>query len=127
MTRSNGRRCVALTANWKPCQMKPLKGSRHCFSHSAQTVHQRRVASSRGGKRHRVLNAKAPVPARSITDLQGHLEQAIADAMMHPNSLQRSMVIARLVLASARMIEVGDVERRLELIERQLANMERAR
>jgi hypothetical protein len=55
------------------------------------------------------------------------LGQALADALMHDNSLKRSMVVARLVIAAAKLIEQGEIERRLAMIEDRLAEMERVK
>lgn len=105
--------------------MKPLKGSRHCFAHSADTAHQRKAASSRGGQWRRVPNASAPTPVASIADLQQHIGQALADVLQHDNTLRRAMVVARLVMAAAKIIEDAAIIHRLDEIEARLQTMER--
>lgn len=72
-------------------------------------------------------NASAPALVGGISDLQRHLGQTLADTGMHENSLKRSMVVARLILAAAKLIEDGDISRRMDMIEQRLDSMEMVR
>ena len=55
-----------------------------------------------------------------MAELQAHVGQALADTRMHENSLRRSMVIARLLLVAAKLIENAELAARLDLIEQRL-------
>jgi hypothetical protein len=105
--------------------MAALKGQRHCFSHSAHTVHQRRAASRRGGQHNRVPNAARISSPATTAMVMVELSQALADAKRHPNSLQRGMLIARVGLALMKVRELSEVEDRLDAIERRLEATER--
>ncbi|HEU4993228.1 MAG TPA: hypothetical protein VFT29_00330, partial [Gemmatimonadaceae bacterium] len=97
--------------------MAALRGSRLCYNHSPGTARKRIASRRNGGRRTRVPNARTPLSVATIAELQQHIGQALADARMHGNSLQRSMVVARLVLAAVKLIEVGEVEQRFVQIE----------
>lgn len=107
--------------------MAALRGRTRCYNHSSQTASKRAVSRRKGGARRRVPNATAPVPVATITELQVHLGQALADALVHENSLKRSMVVTRLVMAAAKLIEDGEIEERFEMIEERLRAMEKQR
>jgi hypothetical protein len=55
------------------------------------------------------------------------LTQAMSDARQHPNTLHRGMLVARLGLALIKVIEVSQIEDRLDAIERRLQATERER
>ena len=104
--------------------MAPLKGERRCWAHSPRTARRRGLASSRGGRATRVGKAARPVPVASIPDLQRYVGQAIADVLLRENTERRANSIARLVEVARRLIEHGDLNDRLDLIERRLEAME---
>jgi len=105
--------------------MRPLKGARYCFSHSANTVHARRSASRRGGQHNRTPKAKAPVLVQSIKDLQEHVGQVLADVLLRDNTERRALAAARLVEVGRKLIVDGDIERRLDAIEARLDAQEK--
>lgn len=107
--------------------MAPLRGQTTCYIHSPRTASNRSASRRKAGQRRRVPNASAPALVGGIVDLQVHLGQALADAEMHENSLKRSMVVARLILAAAKLIEDGDITRRIDMIEQRLDAQETVR
>lgn len=121
------RRCKARRRDGSKCGMAALTGQALCYTHSPTATLQRAASRRSGGKRTRVANAPAVTTSASVTDVCLLLTQALADARMHENSLQRATVIARLSLALMRAIEAGEIEDRLNLIEQRLAGMERER
>lgn len=94
--------------------MAPLVGKSECFIHDAHTATARAASRRKAGQRLRVPNARAPLPVSTIADLQRHIGQALGDAMQHENSLKRAAVVARLVMAAARLIEEGETRALLE-------------
>lgn len=112
--------CAATAANGQRCKMAPMRGERFCFRHSPKTAKARKVASARGGRHGRIPKAHTPADVTSIDELQKHLGQVLADVMLHPNTLQRGATVARLLGEARQLIEVGDLERRLALIEARL-------
>lgn len=120
---SHGR-CAAQTANG-PCQMRPLKGSRFCWAHAPHVRAQRRAASAKGGRAGRTAKATTPASVTAVADLQQHIGQALADVLLLPNRERRALAVARLVEVARKLIEVGELETRLELVEARLADMER--
>jgi hypothetical protein len=105
--------------------MPALRGGERCYNHSPRSAHLRRASRAKGGQRRRIPNASLPAPVATIAELQAHLGRAIADALMHNNTLNRSGVVARLVLAAVKLLEVGELERRLADVERRLEEEER--
>jgi hypothetical protein len=67
-----------------------------------------------------VPKAAAPADVSSATVLQQHVGQALADVKLLENTERRAGVIARLVLAGLRVLEVGSMEARLEALEQRL-------
>ena len=126
ITKANARRrCSARNSSGGSCGMAPLKGSRFCYIHAPETAGRRVVSRRRAGQRQRIPNAKRVTTPATIGDVALELTQALADARIHPNSLQRGMLIARLTLAVLKVIEVGQLEVRLDSIEERLEAMER--
>jgi hypothetical protein len=101
--------------------MAPLKGTAHCFKHSARTAAARKRSASKGGKRSRVPNAATPYEVASIESLQTIVGRAVADTLKHPNSLQRSGILARLTMTAKSLFEVGEVQEQLEQLKDMLA------
>ena len=119
MTNANSR-CSARTRSGAPCGMAALKGQSHCFTHSPKTASKRRVARRRGGQATRTPKARAAADVASIQALQRHVGQVLADVLLRDNTERRAGAIARLVEVARGLIEVGDMERRLEMIEQRL-------
>jgi hypothetical protein len=103
--------------------MPAMKGQRHCFTHSPNAATARRSARQKGG-RTRGIGYGVPADVSSIGALQRHLAQALGDSLIRPNSERRCVTIARLVEVARKLIEVGEVQQRLELVEARLAEME---
>lgn len=107
--------------------MAPLKGSRWCYIHAPEAASARVVSRRNAGLRSRTPNAPRVTTPASIEDIGLALTQALADAAMHPNSLQRGMLVARLTLSILRVVEVGELEERLQVVEDQLRANERVK
>jgi hypothetical protein len=60
----------------------------------------------------------------SVGALQQHVGQVLADVLLRENTERRALAVARLVETARRLIEQGDMERRLHMIEQRLATME---
>jgi hypothetical protein len=105
--------------------MAALKGKRRCFAHSPTTMHQRRAASSRGGRNNRTPKAQTSAPVSSTADLQRHVGQVLADVLLRENTERRALSVARLIEVARKLIEQEEVERRLEMVEQRLTAMER--
>jgi hypothetical protein len=107
--------------------MAALRGSGLCFNHSPTTAKSRSIARYKGGRQTRVPNAPTVISPATTAIVMLELTQALADAKRHPNTLQRGMLTARLGLALVKVIEVSQIEDRLDAIERRLEATERER
>ena len=92
--------------------MAPLVGGRFCFIHDPALADKRAV-TRRTGRRRAVPNASAALDVSSVMELQKVLGQVVGDTLNHPNSLQRSAVLARLVMTAAKLL--ADFETRILL------------
>lgn len=89
---------------------------------------QRKAARSAGGKarHHRHITwadeeIRAAVRIRSVADVLALLERATVDELRLENSHNRNRTIASLATAALKALEVGELERRLEALEAQVA------
>lgn len=103
--------------------MAAMKGQRHCFTHSPKAAKARKAARVKGGKT-RGIGYGTPADVATITSLQRHLAQALGDSLIRPNSERRCITIARLLDVGRKLIEQGETERRLELLEARLDDLE---
>ena len=125
MAKSN--QCQALGRNGKRCGFASLIGESLCYNHSPTTAAIRQLSTVRGGRRQRVPNATAPVDVSTVEALQTIVGQAIADALVHENSIKRGSLIARLTMVAKALIEVGEIQPQLDQIKDLLARRARAR
>jgi hypothetical protein len=117
------RLCTATTGSGQPCQMAPLEGATLCFQHSPTTARERAEARKKGGRnRSRVSPAGDPGPvdlgsADAIRELLA--EETRATLQRSPSDTRARTVVALLTLA-VKLLEVGELEARLEALEEQL-------
>jgi hypothetical protein len=104
--------------------MAALKGGTLCFTHSPKAARQRTAARRKGGHATRTPKAAGPAPVATVADLQGHLGRVLADVLVRENTERRANAAARLIVVAARLIEQGEYEERLEMIEQRLTAME---
>ena len=114
------RRCTARTRTGRPCRMAALRGQQTCFAHSPSVAAKRAKARRRGGQRHRVGYATAPVPVATMPDLQAVTAQLLADVLVLGNTEARARAAARLIVVAAKLIEDGDLVHRIEALEQRM-------
>jgi hypothetical protein len=119
MTRSHTsrRRCTAKTQTGSPCRMAPLVGTPRCWNHSQATRTKAQAARRKGGRRGRVGQADLPVNVKTVSALQGHLGQTLADVLRCEASLKKGMTVARLISVGLRLVEIEDLRQRVEQLE----------
>lgn len=105
--------------------MARLKGERFCFTHHPRAAGQRAAARKHGGAATRTKKAAAPASVAGIAQLQQHVGQVLADVLLRDNTEKRALAVARLVEVGRRLLEHGELERRLDMIEARLATMDR--
>jgi len=115
--------CQATNRRGEPCQAYAVKGSSFCFWHSPERAHERKEASSAGGRaRHgrSVAVAGEPVRLASLSDVVSLLEQAVSDVLVLENSIQRARCLGYLCGVAVKALEVSDIEQRIVRLEEQV-------
>jgi len=98
-----------------------MTGSDYCFMHDPARAADRARARKKGGVNRRRSGAAAdggPVELRSADDVLTVLERAMNDVLCMENSATRARTIGYLCGAALKALEVGEVEDRLEALEK---------
>ncbi len=118
--------CKSKTENGEKCRANALKGSTFCFMHDPANARNRAEARKRGGKRRRVTHAgnlaSIPNQVRSLTDVMLILDYTLAEVIPMENSIARGRLLIALSDAYIKALEIGEVEKRLEDLEKALLN-----
>ena len=115
------RRCQGPNARDEPCGSPPLTDAEFCLMHSPE--HGEVVAEARrlGGLRRRrevaVAGAYEFHGLATVDDLRRVVEIALLDTLELENSVKRSRTLGALVSVAARLLEVGELEQRLRIVE----------
>jgi hypothetical protein len=115
------RGCTFEKADGRLCRATPMREVAFCFWHNPATAEEAADARRLGGARRRRERAVAGAydftglsTAESITRL---LEIAVFDALALDNSLARCRTLIAAGLAAAKLLETGDLQTRIELLE----------
>ena len=111
--------CNATTKAGAPCRMKPTV-SGYCFAHDPDREAERIAARRLGGQHRRRGTAGEPpeeVQFRSLDDLLGVLESAVADALVLDAGTQRCKTLGYLVGQGLRVIETSHLDELLARVE----------
>lgn len=115
--------CRAKTKSGQPCPNKP-SASGYCFTHDPARGKERAEAHKRGGARNRVPhngNADAiPPRVRTLQDVLCVLDYVKDETLVMENSVQRARLLVALAHAFIEAIKEGELEARVEAIERAL-------
>jgi|SRR5581483_646968 hypothetical protein len=117
------RTCKAITKNGTRCP-NAASASGFCFTHDPTRGKERAQARKLGGTRNRVPhngNADAlPKQVRTLPDVLAILDYALAETLPMENSIQRGRLLVALSHAFIEAIKEGELEQRVEAIERAL-------
>ena len=118
------RTCKAQNESGEPCGQAPLQGSDYCFWHSPEHGQEAAEARRLGGLRRRRESITAGAydfeGLGSIEEVRRLVEVAALDALGLENSVARVRVLAYLAVVAAKLLELGEVEERLEALEQML-------
>lgn len=116
-----GRRCSEVAASGRPCRAKPLRDVPFCFWHAPGNEEEVAEARRLGGLRRRrektVSGAYDFTGLGSIGEIRRLLEIAAIDTLGLENGIARSRVLVQVGLAAAKLLETGELEQRIELLE----------
>jgi hypothetical protein len=98
-----------------------MQDEEQCFWHSPAHAEEATEARRLGGlrrRRERTLQGAYDIEGLdSVAQIRRVLEVAVMDALGLENSVARSRVLVSCVIAAAKLLEVGELEARLEAVE----------
>lgn len=113
------RTCEATRKNGEKCRMPPLQGSAYCWAHDPAKTRERAEARKRGGRMaHRPAGEVGDVDLRDVAAVLALIERAVRDTLALKNSVPRNRAIGALAGAALKALEVGEMEARIEALER---------
>jgi hypothetical protein len=119
--------CKARTQSGKPCRMKPLKGSKYCFTHDPANASERAKAHKKGGANRRVSHHgdsnNIPQEIKTLDDANKILSYTLAEVIPMENSISRGRLLIALYEAFLKSFEIGELEQRIAALE-QRRNMQ---
>ncbi len=115
--------CRGRTRAGQPCAAH-AGPSGWCAFHDPALGRRRAAGRKRGGQRSRTLSvadpARVALPIRDHAGVLSLLDVATEDTLAQPNSAQRTRAIVALGLAYFKGMEIGEIEQRLEALEKTL-------
>jgi hypothetical protein len=115
------RRCSETAANGKPCRARPLRDVPFCFWHAPGNEEEAAEARRLGGLRRRrektVAGAFDFEGLGSTEAIRRIVEIAVLDTLGLENSIARARVLISAAGTAAKLLEVGELQNRIELLE----------
>lgn len=103
------------------CRATPLRDEPFCFWHAPETAEEAAEARRVGGLHRRKRKTVGAIYGfhglRTIEDLQALLETAAIETMALENTIARNRAIGGFVATGAKLIEIGELEARLAVLE----------
>jgi hypothetical protein len=122
------RGCTSLRPDGKPCGSPPLRDGSACFFHASETATEAAEARRLGGLRRRregsVSGAFEYQGLETVPAIRRLLDIAAIDTLAMENSLARSRTLVQVAVAATRMLEVGELEARLERLQESVNRVE---
>jgi hypothetical protein len=116
-----GTTCTFVMPAGRLCRATPMHDEPFCFWHSPETAEEAAEARRLGGLHRKKKKTVGAVfgfrGLRTIEDNQGLLETAAIETLALENSISRNRALASFAAVGAKLIEVGDLEERLTVLE----------
>lgn len=116
-----GRACTYQMPSGRQCRATPLRDEPFCFWHAPETAEEAAEARRIGGLHRRKRKTVGAIYGfhglRTLEDLQSLLETAAVETMALENTIARNRTIGGFVATGAKLIEIGDLEARLAVLE----------
>jgi len=111
-------KCKFIKTDKTRCNAEAIKGDDYCFWHSKKTEEKRERAISEGGlSPKRNYGREDEIQIKNTDDVLTLLEQTINDLRGNKTSTRIANAIGYLAGIALKVIEKGDLEKRLEVIE----------
>ena len=115
------RNCRGNRANGESCLAPPLRDSNFCVwhdpAHKTEAVEARRLGGLRRKREGTLQGAYEISGLATVDDIRRVLEVAVLDALALDNSVARVRALVAASQAAARLLEVGELEGRVEALE----------
>ncbi len=115
------RTCAFRKPDGQPCGATPLRDGPYCFwhdpDHAAEAAEARRLGGLRRRREKTLEGAYDLEGLSSVAAIRRFVEIAALDVLGLDNSIPRANAIARLALVATKLLEVGEVEGRVEALE----------
>jgi hypothetical protein len=116
-----GRVCTYQMPSGRQCRATPLRDEPFCFWHAPETAEEAAEARRVGGMHRRKRKTVGAIYGfhglRTIEDLQSLLETAAIETMALENTIARNRAIGGFVATGVKIIEIGELEARLAVLE----------
>jgi hypothetical protein len=123
------RQCAGITRAGRACAHTPLRDGAYCLWHDPDLAEEAQQARRLGGqrrKRERVIHGAYEFQGlATVEDMRRVLEVAVVDTLGLDNGVQRNRTLGSLVMVAAKLLEVGELQDRLERIEATLGEREK--
>ena len=112
---------MELKETGEPCHSPKLQEGDYCLMHSPEHAEEVSEARRLGGLRRRrevaISGAFDFVGLETVSDICRLLEVAVLDTLGLENSIARNRTLAYLATSAIKLLEVGELEQRLESLE----------
>jgi len=117
----NGRRCTFVKHGGRPCGATPLRAGAFCFWHEPgkeeEAAEARRLGGLRRRKERTIAGAYDLGGLGDVEALRRILDVVVIDLLGLENSIARARALVATVVAAAKLVEMGDVQVRLAILE----------
>lgn len=118
------RACKGLRTNGEACAAPPLTDGSYCLWHDPAHVdvvaEARKVGGSRRRKEATIAVAYDFAGLASVDQIRRLVEVAVIDTLSIENSISRARTLAYLAQTATKLLEVGELEDRLQRVEQAL-------
>ena len=115
------RVCAFIKQGGDRCRVAPLADESYCFwhhpDHQEEATEARRLGGLRRRREKTLEGAYDVAGLDTVAGIRRVLEIAVLDALGLENSIARTRALVSVTLAAARLLEVGELEDRLQAVE----------
>lgn len=123
-----GRPCAQVKHDGSRCGAYAVQGSTFCFHHSPDHRAEAEEARRLGGERKRKEHAQETIydfaGLESVDDIRRLLEIATHDTLRLKNGWQRNRTLNQIARTARQLLETGELEQRVAILERRLIDQE---
>jgi hypothetical protein len=113
--------CTFIKPDGSRCLSAPLREGERCFwhdpEHAREAAEARRLGGLRRKREHTLAGAYEFNGLGTVGDITRLLEIAVSDLLGLESSIARARTIIYAAMAAARLLEVGELEHRLQTLE----------